>query len=130
MTTNFLPAYEVTRRSAIGTAPTDYWNLDNLLAALVLELGVGAIFYASAIFFIVFSLLSILYHCLKRNLIPAFLKISIPVSTVLFIVIGNWGAVAIPYNPESFFFWFWVAFAYNEYQKAESLDQANRKSLS
>lgn len=130
MTTSFLPAYEAQRKANIGTTRSDYWNLDNLLVSLVLELGVGAVFYASALMFITFSLISILYHCLKRNFINTYLKVSIAVSTVVLIIIGNWGAVAIPYNPESFFFWFWVAFAYNEYHKVDSLSPEKKNSLS
>jgi hypothetical protein len=130
MTTNFLPAYGVKRKANLGTVPSDYWNLDNLLVSLILELGVGAIFYILALFFIIFSLFSILYHCLKRNLMTPFFKISIAASTVLLIFIGNWGAVAIPYNPESFFFWFWTSFAYNEYNKVDGKARVSRKSLS
>jgi len=119
MTTSFLPAFEAKRRQIIQTPRHYYWNMDNLFMFLMLELGIGAIFYGGAILFVFLSSISQFFYGLRFFPKEEFKEISIATATVLFIFIGNWGAVGIPYNPESFFFWFWVAILFKTTKKVK-----------
>lgn len=117
MTTSFLPAFAARRRNIVGKQEHDFWNMDNFFVFLILELGVGAIFYMLIIFSSLLASLSMSFHAIKRRMMFEYSIITISASTILWVIVGNWGAAALAYNPESFFFWFWVALAFNEYRK-------------
>ena len=124
MTTNFLPAFQARRKMDVQTPMHHYWNMDNLFMFLLLELGIGALFYGGAIIFIFVSSLSKLMYAFKHVEKDVFRDISVAAGTIFFIFIGNWGAVGIPYNPESFFFWFWVAVLYNMISRTKESSKA------
>ncbi len=86
-----------------------FWGYDNLFLSLIVEFGYGAIFYACLVLGIPLLLLHRTVHLFRgkhrfaaRVSFVAFTQISI-------ILLGNWGAIGLPYNPESFFFWLWAA---------------------
>jgi hypothetical protein len=91
------------------------WAYDNYFLSLIVEFGYGAIFYLLVILsmplllFARFRKLKMMgcpYHA--RNALIAFFSVGI-------IILGNWGAMGISYNPESFFFWFWCGIGLNSY---------------
>jgi hypothetical protein len=90
-----------------------FWGYDNLFLSLAVEFGFGAIFYILLVISIPFVLLNRFWRNFKsgsnyqaRVILIAFFQVSI-------ILLGNWGAIGLPYNPESFFFWLWTAVALN-----------------
>ncbi len=90
-----------------------FWGYDNLFLSLIVEFGYGAIFYSLLILGIPFLLLRKIVRQFRshnrfaaRVSFVAFMQISI-------ILLGNWGAIGLPYNPESFFFWLWAAAGLN-----------------
>jgi hypothetical protein len=90
-----------------------FWGYDNLFLSIVVEFGYGAIFYILLVVSIPIILLKRSLNQLKlghnyeaRVILIAFFQVSI-------ILLGNWGAIGLPYNPESFFFWLWTAVALN-----------------
>jgi hypothetical protein len=85
------------------------WTHDNLIVSLVIELGYGAIFYIILIGLIPVYFVQKLIKLYRNKNEEKFKIILICASTLAVIVIGNWGAVAITYNPESFIYWFFAA---------------------
>lgn len=90
-----------------------FWGYDNLFLSLVVEFGYGSIFYILLILSLPLVVLKRGWRTLRagknyeaRVCLIAFFQISV-------IILGNWGAIGLPYNPESFFFWFWGALALN-----------------
>ncbi len=90
-----------------------FWGYDNLFLSLVVEFGYGAVFYALLVLGVPLVLLRRAVRLLRagdryrcRVTAIAFTQLSI-------ILLGNWGAIGLPYNPESFFFWLWAAVGLN-----------------
>lgn len=90
-----------------------FWGYDNLFLSLVVEFGYGFIFYTLLILAIPLLIFKRFVQVHRQGLIyearvtlVAFVQTSV-------IVLGNWGAIGLPYNPESFFFWLWTAVALN-----------------
>ncbi len=90
-----------------------FWGYDNLFLSLIIEFGYGAFFYIT----ILLSMPVLLFHRYQRLkkendnfasriVLICFFQISL-------MLLGNWGMIGIPYNPESFFFWIWVAIGMN-----------------
>jgi hypothetical protein len=92
---------------------TNYvWTHDNLIVALIIEFGYGAIFYIILILLIPIYFTQELIKLYKKKNEEKF-RITLVCTSMLFvIIIGNWGANGIPYNPESFFFWFFSALGF------------------
>lgn len=92
-----------------------FWGFDNLYMSLIVDFGYGAIFYIS----ILLSIPVILFQKFKQLYRADFFYESrfvlISLINVSVILIGNWGMIGIPYNPESFFFWLWAAVGMNVY---------------
>lgn len=86
------------------------WALDNLYVSLAIDLGWGMIFYSMIILAFPFYIFSKSISQWRNNPSGGF-KVAIPLSSVLIILITTWGAVSIPYNPISFFYWFWLAYS-------------------
>lgn len=109
MCTGFLPQFEKQRRSLLEFAHDDFWALDNLYVFLTLELGIGALFYLGSVFSIIIFIsirALVLFRRAKFNEV----RILVPVLSVFYIlIIGNWGAIALPFNPESFYFWIYAS---------------------
>lgn len=111
MCTSYLPHYGRQRARLIEYDKNDFWALDNLYVFLSLELGVGFFSYIGSIFTIVlFTSLRTLV-LLRRGHFDK-VKSLIPSLTIFYIlIIGNWGAIALPFNPESFYFWLYASIA-------------------
>jgi predicted nucleic acid-binding Zn ribbon protein len=97
------------------------WAYDNLWISLAIDMGWGAIFYMLII--MIFPVKLFFYAMLKRKELDsiAFRIILISSISLFVIILGNWGAVALPYNPESFMFWFWVSIGWSEYHKGKKV---------
>jgi hypothetical protein len=101
------------------------WTLDNLFISLAIDFGWGMIFYSLLIILLPLYLLwrSIMY-VIKGDGIDVITTTCAIVT--LSILASCWGAIAIPYNPSSFFFWFFLSIAINEIlQKERKLEKAN-----
>ena len=88
------------------------WTHDNLIVSLFMELGYGAMFYIILIGLIpvYFTQKLIMYYRNKEE--EKFRVILVCTSTLIVILIGNWGANALTYNPESFIFWLFSALGF------------------
>ncbi len=97
------------------------WTLDNLFISLAIDLGFGMIFYSLLIilFPIYLFLKTITIAIRKKKLNQTAFTCSL---TTLIILASNWGAIAIPYNPVSFFFWFYLSIIIIELEKEKSLN--------
>jgi len=89
------------------------WTSDNLLISLIIDFGIGAIFYISLVLYIPFYFLRYLFYFYKNNNEENFRILSIVASSMIVILIGNWGALGLTYNPESFIYWFLAALGFN-----------------
>ena len=115
MTTTYLPDFEKRRKQRLDRKRFEFWALDNLYVFLILELGVGAIFYIFVILSLNFFLIGKTVF-LYKGTDPVSLRYgAAAMATIFGITVGNWAAVALPFNPESFFVWFWVALGFRNY---------------
>src|SRR5690606_79709 len=89
------------------------WTLDNLFISLVIDLGVGMIFYTLLIVGLPIQTLFRYFSRLRSQSPPPTAAI-VALICVFANLITSWGAISIPYNPSSFFFWFWLAYAMNQ----------------
>lgn len=89
------------------------WTHDNLLVSLVIDLGVGAIFYVLVITMLLLRLIYVTFLTLHRKDYTACRIAMISMVSCVVIVIGNWGTLGLTYNPESFIFWFFMALGLN-----------------
>ncbi len=119
MTQSFLPAFAKRREQFVDRPLWYFWSMDNLLAFLILELGAGALFYIFLILSVNTSLLGMMINLLRRKEYEAYKVVSLSFSMVFVITIFAWGAVSIPFNPISFFFWFWAALGMAYYKRSK-----------
>jgi hypothetical protein len=109
MLTRFLPEYDKRRAELTTIDPVRFWASDNLFLFLFLEMGIGAVFYILmtisvplvVIYNLVLNYKKISHVHRRLSLMSAFI--------MLVIYSGNWGAIGLCFNPESFFFWIWAA---------------------
>lgn len=81
------------------------WAFDNLFVSLATDLGLGMVFYLFIIFIILYYLLRSSLVFLKNDNRQSYQTLSVCFITCLILFLGNWGAIGLPYNPESFSFW-------------------------
>ena len=93
------------------------WALDNLFVSLSIDLGVGMIFYMLIIILLPLKLLN---HCARAFLrnSPIFPALWVTSVSSTIILLGNWGAIGLPYNPESFCFWFFIALGFKNVEES------------
>jgi hypothetical protein len=87
----------------------DYsWTLDNLFISLAIDFGYGMIFYTLLVILLPFYLIgNVVYRYIRfREVIPI---LGTSAFASLVILASSWGAIAIPYNPISFFYWFFLS---------------------
>ncbi len=89
------------------------WTSDNLLISLIIDFGIGAVFYISLVLYVPFYFVRYLFYFYKKNQEQNFRILSVVASSMIVILIGNWGALGLTYNPESFIFWFLAALGLN-----------------
>lgn len=118
MTTGYLPQFEARRQKIIGIPDYHFWAGDNLLLFLFLEMGIGGFFYLAIMILNLGFLAQMSFKLYQRDQKQAFQIVGICFVSVLVITIGQWGAVGLPFNPESLYYWLWVAIGYCEYYKA------------
>jgi len=85
------------------------WHYDNLFLAVLIDLGIGALFYFFIIFFIPLYLFHLLIKSLKEMDFNNAKILIVCLSVLVVMLIGNWGAVGLLYTPEAFFFWYFCA---------------------
>lgn len=88
------------------------WTHDNLFISLFIDLGIGAFFYIAMIFLIPIYFTKELISYYKSKDEKPFSQILACTSSLIVILIGNWGALGLTYNPESFIFWFFSALGF------------------
>lgn len=115
MTQNFLPGYGERRKEHLDVPFFFFFHLDNLFFFLFLELGLGAFIYIYIMIALNISLLSRLITLLRWSEITAFAVAACSFSSVFVVTLFSWGAVSLPFNPESFYFWFWSALGFNSF---------------
>ena len=87
----------------------DVWSYDNFYLSLFTDFGVLAIFYICLLIGVpVIGLASFWRHRGKFN-VESGHRITVALSASFVLLIGNWGAIGLPYNPESFVFWYWIS---------------------
>lgn len=119
MTQSFLPNYEERRKRHVEVSPYAFWHLDNLIVFLFLELGLGAIFYIFILVAILIALFSRLFTLLRWQSMTAFGVVAASCASALVFIVSNWGGVLLPYNPDSFYFWMWVALGFSTFHYEE-----------
>ncbi|MBH48545.1 MAG: hypothetical protein CME71_10295 [Halobacteriovorax sp.] len=88
------------------------WTLDNLYISLAIDLGIGMIFYTLLIIGLPLYVLARYLNQLRRGKNHDD-SVLIALICVFANLVTSWGAISIPYNPSSFFYWFWLAYAMN-----------------
>lgn len=95
------------------------WASDNLLISLAIDFGFGMIFYVLIIIIIPLKLFFHAFVKLRKKEERSYrILVTSAVSTSV-IIAGNWGAIGLPYNPESFYFWLWAAMGWSQIYKEE-----------
>lgn len=111
MCTSFLPHFPARRKQIVEIPDWHYWAMDNAYVFALLELGLGAFFYLG-VFFSIILLITIRGLILLRRRHFEKVRIVIPIISIFFVLlVGNWGAISIPFNPESFYFWLYAGIA-------------------
>ncbi|MGB0454804.1 MAG: hypothetical protein ACPGJV_13930, partial [Bacteriovoracaceae bacterium] len=123
MTTGYLPHYERRRQELIEIPKYHFWSMDNFFAFIILEMGVGAIFYFGSLFSIVAIVSARTMRLYKEKNFFYLQKIGAVFVGIVIILLGNWGAVGIPFNPESFYFWIYCAIGIQVYQASREQNE-------
>jgi hypothetical protein len=89
------------------------WAFDNMIISLIIDFGVGALFYILMILYIPYFFLRKLITFYKNKNDSYYRILLICFSTICSILIGNWGAIGLTYNPESFVFWLLTAIGFS-----------------
>lgn len=114
MTTNFLPDFQAARENRkLDINLNRFWSGDNVIVFFFLELGIGALFILLSYSSFPYYLFSLSIDAVKSRSRSDYFIIATAFVQALVIVLGNWGAASIIYNPESFFFMFWVGLGFN-----------------
>lgn len=93
------------------------WTNDNLFITLLVDFGVGAIFYILLLFYIPLYFIRFMIIFYRDKLPSEYNVLLVSISAIITIIIGNWGAVGLTYNPESFVFWFFAAIGFSTIAK-------------
>lgn len=100
------------------------WTSDNLIISFALDLGIGGLFLLTLIVFIPIYFVKYLLKMYAHKDEFHYHMLLICTSSALVIILGNWGAVGLTYNPESFIFWMYAAFGFKiigKYKDAKTL---------
>lgn len=120
----FGPGLPTLGKDLMGSDPVltadNVWSYDNLIIFLIIDFGYGFIFYLLYIVGIPFYLGLKTLASYKEKNYDAFKIRATALSVLITSLIGNWGAVGIPFNPESFFFWLWAAIGITAYSAKRS----------
>lgn len=87
----------------------DVWSYDNFYLSLFTDFGVLALIYLTLIIGIPFAALA--YFWRKKSFLSSDLchRGTVALAASFVLLLGNWGAIGLPYNPESFAFWYWMS---------------------
>ncbi len=99
------------------------WTSDNIIIALVIDFGYGAIFYLLMICYIPFYFFRFLIIYFRNKNEKEFKTLLVCFATIITILIGNWGAIGLTYNPESFTLWLLAAVGFSTISKSKSQDK-------
>jgi hypothetical protein len=95
-----------------------FWGYDNFYLSLIIEFGYGFVFYLGFILLVPYYLTIAFIKVLKKKDHHNARILGIGLVNIFVILAGNWGAIGLSYNPESFYFWFWAALGFNTYALA------------
>lgn len=113
-------------------SPGTFWGYDNFYLSMIIEFGYGAIFYLAYFFCVPLALIYFFKQMFRAGDFVSARIISLSFVNIVVVLLGNWGAIGINYNPESFFFWFWAAVGFNTYylgQKESPVKDPNPAEL-
>ena len=99
------------------------WTHDNLFISLFIDLGIGAIFYILLIFSIPIYFVKALIKFYKRKDEHHFQIVLICTCSQVVILLGNWGALGLTYNPESFIYWFFAALGFYSISSSRAIHE-------
>ena len=100
------------------------WTSDNLIISFALDLGIGGLFLLTLILFIPIYFVKYLLKMYAHKDEFHYHMLLICTSSAIVIIFGNWGAVGLTYNPESFIFWMYAALGFKiigKYKDAKTL---------
>lgn len=97
--------------------PSASWTHDNFFISLAIDFGLGAFFYMFVIFSIPITLVISFWRYRKIANEQQLRLLMVSSITLIVILIGNWGAIGLTYNPESFIFWLWSGMGLNTLYK-------------
>jgi hypothetical protein len=92
-----------------------FWGHDNFFLSMIIEFGYGCIFYLGYILAVPVFLFYFLLRLYRERYLDETRIVFIALLNTGIIILGNWGAIGINYNPESFYFWLWTALGFNTY---------------
>jgi len=118
MVSNFIPQIGQRRKELIGVEEHYLWSGDNLLMFTVLELGIGALFYLPLFLIAPVVILRRVIRMDREKQADQFQVGLICFVVLCVLILGNWGYVGLPFNPESFFFWIWTVIGWKVTQKS------------
>ncbi len=87
----------------------DVWSYDNFYLSLFTDFGILALVYLTLLIGLPIASASFFWR--KKSAIPpkTLHLATVALSASCVMLIGNWGAIGLPYNPESFSFWYWMS---------------------
>lgn len=94
------------------------WHHENLGIMLIIDLGIGVFFLLGFYIGIPLALIVMFINCYARNKMEAIPQIGIAATATTSMILANWGAPGINYNPSSFVFMFTAAMGLNAYHRA------------
>ncbi len=87
----------------------DVWSYDNFFLSLFTDFGVLAVGYLLILLGLPIVGLSYFWRKKGRLSKDSIHLATVALSAIIVLIIGNWGAIGLPYNPESFSFWYWMS---------------------
>lgn len=87
----------------------DVWSYDNFYLSLFTDFGVLALVYLSLLMGI--PIVAVVYFWRKKRVLSSqqIYQQIVALSALVVLFLGNWGAIGLPYNPESFAFWYYMS---------------------
>jgi hypothetical protein len=119
------PAASMSRDEMVGNRFINddlTWTYDNLIISLVIDFGIGGIFYILVIVYIPAYFIRFLIKYYKSKSYSSYKVLMVCFCVTFVIILGNWGAIGLTYNPESFAFWFFAALGFATIAKHKELE--------
>lgn len=105
------------------------WSYDNFLISIATDLGIGMFLYLAFIVSILIIISKNIIRLYRSKDYFSFRLASICLAAMTVILIGNWGAIGLTYNPESFSFWLMAGIAMRISSARNIIKQSTNKPL-